>query len=191
MGSLWVETPEPALISCKRLNYSLTLNLILLNIVYVAKTHWHGTFLNIRRLRLLLVTTSREDSCIPWLGKGREGRQPCEICLPLTPHCVSRCCHWMSLWHIPSRNLPVWLTPAQMRCGMCKRELRSPAEAFPLSFPGLHLLPQRQLLFTDLRGGTETTCIFHIFNISFSFLAVVGSTIPTHHCCYFRELFYD
>lgn len=142
LGPLWVETSEPALISYKRLQYSLLFKLILLDIVYLAKTHWHGTLLNIRRLRVLFVTTSREDSCITWLRKGRERRQPCEICLPLITLCISRCCHWMSLWHIPSRNLPVWLTPAQMRCVMCNNVLR---RLFPLSFPGLHLLPQRQV----------------------------------------------
>lgn len=144
VGPLWVETSEPALISYKRLQYSLMLKLILLDTVYLAKTHWHGTFLSIR-LRLLFVTTFREDSCITWLRKGREGRQPCEICLPLITSCTSRCCHWMSLWHIPSRNLAVWLTPAQMRCVMCNNVLRSPTEAFPLSFPVLHLLPRRQV----------------------------------------------
>lgn len=166
-GPLWAETSEAALISYKRLQYSLMLKLILLDTVYLPKTHWHGTFLSIRRLRVLFVTTFREDSCISWLRKGRERRQPCEICLPLIARCISRCCHWMSLWHIPSRNLAAWLTPARMRCVMCNNVLRS----FPTQLPSAASASTKTGLFTDLRGGTEMACIVHIFNISF-FLSV-------------------
>lgn len=73
---------------------------------------------------------------------------------------------------------------------MCNVE-QEPCRAFPTQLPRAASASTKTGLSTDLRGGTEMACIFQIFNISFSFLAVVGSTIPTHHCCYFRELFCD
>lgn len=71
MWGLSEQKPESALISySKILQHCLKLKLILFDTVYLAKTYWHGTFFNIRRFRLLFVTSVREDSCITWLTAG-------------------------------------------------------------------------------------------------------------------------
>lgn len=148
---LWVETQEPASIFySKRLQHSLMLKLILFDTIYLAKTHWHGTFFNIRRFRLLFVTTVREDSCIACL------RAACENCLPLTLwyfQVLSLKCHSNRFPEEPS-------FPDTSTGEIHNNVFRSLKKSSSLSFPVLHLLPQIQVFWYKCHTKLFASFIF-------------------------------
>lgn len=103
--------------------------------------YWHGTFFNIRRFRLLFVTTVRISVLFGWEQAGKEG----------------------SLWELPTINNMVYFQVLSLNATLTyslkephyltdtstgeihNNVFRSLKKAFPLRFLVLHLLPQTQV----------------------------------------------